>query len=138
MVAYGGTYPIRYAVYTRMGQGHSRDTGFHAGAEFDVRFTRRVDVPQFARVRGEQWIEEIWWQRADQYRAQLMEDLSRKYLWVGRSAFCGRGPGWLAIEDTRAKEDRDWEPIAKIVKKRLREFLVEMESDEFWRQEMGD
>jgi len=119
------------------GSGHERDHGFRHGAEFDVR-VRRVNVPDFAREHfSEDTLDDMWWQFADQHRKDLEYDLRKRYPWVGRTMFVGRGPGWLAIEDTVGRK-RNWAPIADKVTRYLKNFVAHMEDEGFWRGEVEE
>lgn len=118
-------------------QGHRADHGFTCGAEFDVKLRRRVNLPDFVREQLSQTaIDEIWWEEAGQSRDSLKEALSRRYKWVGELAFVGRGPGWLAIEDTGCRT-RNWDTIGKVVDQYLKSFVKSMESPSFWRDVKG-
>lgn len=111
--------------------GHKRDHGFSAGAEFNVK-VGRVDVPDFAHEQlGPDEIDGVWWTEANSERELLEEALRKRYPWIGQTMFVGRGPGWLAIEDTVGKP-RNWDKIAAVVEKRLRQFVMRMEDPDFW------
>lgn len=113
--------------------GHRRDHGFDAGAEFDVKLHgRRIDIPDRVRdVLSADEIDSIWWDEANLAREDLEASLHRRYQWTGRTMFVGRGPGWLAIEDTVGRR-RNWEPIQHAVTRRLKSFVRMMESEDFW------
>lgn len=113
--------------------GHRNDHGFPCGAEFNVKTRRRVNIPDFVREQlSESEIDRLWWEEAERSRDDLRDTLQKRYKWIGELAFVGRGPGWLAIEDTGCKP-RNWDSIGKIVEKRLREFITSMESPTIWR-----
>ena len=117
--------------------GHRNDHGFACGAEFNVKIRRRVDVPDFVREQLSQGaIDAIWWEEAEQAKDSLREALSRRYKWIGEMSFVGRGPGWLAIEDT-ACGSRNWDTIGKVVDQYLKNFVKSMESPRFWRDVKG-
>ncbi len=50
--------------------------------------------------------------------------------------FVGRGPGWLAIEDTGCGT-RNWDTIGKVVDQHLKGFIKSMEAPSFWRDVRG-
>ncbi len=117
--------------------GHRDDHGFQCGAEFNVKTRRRIDIPDFVREQlSPGVIDTIWWEEAAQARDTLRDALLRRYKWVGDLAFVGRGPGWLAIEDTACKR-RNWDTIAKMVEASLKAFIKTMESPAFWRDVRG-
>jgi hypothetical protein len=117
--------------------GHRDDHGFSCGAEFNVKTRRRVDIPDFVREQlSASEIDTIWWEEAGRSRDDLRETLRKRYKWIGELAFVGRGPGWLAIEDTGCKP-RNWDTIGKIVEKRLKEFITSMEDAATWRDVRG-
>jgi len=117
--------------------GHRDDHGFACGAEFNVRTRRRINIPDFVRDQlSEREIDDIWWEEAGQARDSLRETLTRRYKWIGRLMFAGRGPGWLAIEDTGCRP-RNWETIGKVIEQRLQSFIKVMESPSFWRDIKG-
>ena len=118
--------------------GHRDDHGFSCGAEFDVKLHgRRVNIPDFVRKQiSESEIDERWWEEAQRSREDLRDTLQKRYKWIGGVTFVGRGPGWLAIEDTACKP-RNWDAIGKIVEKALKEFIASMESSTYWRDELG-
>jgi len=117
--------------------GHRDDHGFSCGAEFNVKIRRRIDIPDFVRERlSESQIDEAWWEEAQRSREALRDALSRRYKWIGELTFVGRGPGWLAIEDTGCKT-RNWDTIGKIVEKYLKEFVTSMEDSRFWTEVAG-
>jgi hypothetical protein len=112
--------------------GHRDDHGFACGAEFNVKTRRRIDIPDFVReALSEGAIDEIWWEEARQKRDSLREALARRYKWIGEMAFVGRGPGWLAIQDTDCRP-RNWDTIGKVVEQYFREFIKSMEDPVFW------
>lgn len=112
--------------------GHRNDHGFACGAEFNVKTRRRIDIPDFVRAQlSVSEIDSLWWEEAERSKEDLEQTLRRRYKWIGRLTFVGRGPGWLAIEDTGCKP-RNWDAIGKIVEKRLKEFIASMESTPFW------
>lgn len=112
--------------------GHRDDHGFACGAEFNVKIRRRINIPDFVREKLSQHeIDEIWWEEAKQSRDQLRGALSRRYKWIGELAFVGRGPGWLAIEDTGCRP-RNWDAIGKTVDQYLKSFIKSMEDPNFW------
>jgi hypothetical protein len=88
-------------------------------------------------------IDEIWWEEAGRSRDALKDALSRRYKWIGEMAFVGRGPGWLAIEDTECSrltgqlalkgKSRNWDTIGKVVDQYLKSFIKSMEDPRFWR-----
>jgi hypothetical protein len=117
--------------------GHRNDHGFACGAEFNVKIRRRINIPDFVREKlSQSAIDEIWWEEAGQARDSLKDALSRRYKWVGEMAFVGRGPGWLAIEDTGCRP-RNWDTIDKVVDQYLKEFIKSMEAPSFWRDIAG-
>ena len=117
--------------------GHRSDHGFACGAEFNIKIRRRVNIPDFVREQLSQGaIDAIWWEEAEQARDSLKEALSRRYKWIGELSFVGRGPGWLAIEDT-ACGSRNWDTIGKVVDQYLKNFIKSMESPRFWREVKG-
>jgi len=119
--------------------GHRDDHGFERGAEFNVKIQRRVEIPDFVREQlSASQIDELWWEEAQRSKDELQRDLQRRRKWVGELAFVGRGPGWLAIEDTGdGKRPRDWDAVGKIVEQRLREFVSTMEDANTWRDIRG-
>ena len=117
--------------------GHRSDHGFACGAEFNVKIRRRINIPDFVREKLSQGeIDEIWWEEAGRSRDGLKDALSRRYKWIGELAFVGRGPGWLAIEDTACRP-RNWDTIGKLVDQYLKEFIKSMEAPSFWRDIAG-
>ena len=117
--------------------GHRDDHGFACGAEFNVKIRRRINIPDFVREQLSQAaIDEIWWEEAGQSRDSLKDALSRRYKWIGELAFVGRGPGWLAIEDTACRP-RNWDTIGKVVDQYLKSFIKSMEAPSFWRDVKG-
>ena len=117
--------------------GHRNDHGFACGAEFNVKIRRRLNIPDFVREQlSEGAIDEIWWEDARQARDSLKDALSRSYKWIGDLAFVGRGPGWLAIEDTGCRP-RNWDTIGKVVDQYLKNFIKSMEDPKFWRDIKG-
>ena len=117
--------------------GHRNDHGFTCGAEFNVKIRRRINIPDFVRERlSEGEIDAIWWEEAGQTRDSLRDALSRRYKWIGEMAFVGRGPGWLAIEDTACRP-RNWDTISKVVDQYLKSFIKSMEAPKFWRDIKG-
>lgn len=118
-------------------QGHRADHGFACGAEFNVKLRRRINIPDFVREQlSQSAIDEIWWEEAGQSRDSLKEALSRRYKWIGELSFVGRGPGWLAIEDTGCRA-RNWDTIGKVVDQYLKSFVKSMENPRFWRDVKG-
>ena len=128
--------------------GHRNDHGFACGAEFNVKIRRRINIPDFVREQLSQGeIDAIWWEEAGQARDNLREALSRRYKWIGEMAFVGRGPGWLAIEDTDCHKitgllaagarTRNWDTIGKVVDQYLKNFIKSMEAPSFWRDVKG-
>lgn len=118
--------------------GHRDDHGFANGAEFNVKIRRRVEVPDFVRAKlSEREIDELWWEEAERAKQELEDELRRRYRWVGRLVFVGRGPGWLAVEDTVGGRPRNWDAIGDIVSERLREFVASMEDADTWRDVRG-
>jgi hypothetical protein len=130
--------------------GHRDDHGFERGAEFNVKLRRRTEIPDFVREQlSEPQIDELWWEEARRSRDELQSELRRRYKWVGRIEFVGRGPGWLVIEDTgddkqlgvsgrtRGLRPRNWDAVGKIVEQRLREFVSRMEDADTWRAIRG-
>jgi hypothetical protein len=114
-------------------QGHRVDHGFACGAEFNVKIRRRLNIPDFVREQlSESAIDEVWWDEAGRARDSLRDALSRRYKWIGALAFVGRGPGWLAIEDTGCGS-RNWDTIGKVVDQHLKGFIKSMESPAFWK-----
>jgi len=112
--------------------GHRNDHGFACGAEFNVKTRRRINIPDFVREQLSQGaIDAIWWKEARQARDSLRDALSRRYKWIGEMAFVGRGPGWLAIEDTGCRP-RNWDTIGKVVDQHLKSFIKSMEDPSFW------
>lgn len=112
--------------------GHRNDHGFQCGAEFNVKIRRRINIPNFVRDEfSESQIDNIWWEEAQRSREGLGDTLRKRHKWIGELAFVGRGPGWLAIEDTACKP-RNWDTIGKIVEQHLRTFIKSMESPTFW------
>lgn len=113
--------------------GHRGDHGFDCGAEFDVKMHgRRVHIPDFVREQlSESQIDDMWWTEAQRSRDSLRDALQRRYKWIGELAFVGRGPGWLAIEDTGCRT-RNWDTIGKIVEKYFKAFVASMEDPSFW------
>ncbi|MCX5747303.1 MAG: hypothetical protein NT062_32960 [Proteobacteria bacterium] len=113
--------------------GHRADHGFKCGAEFNVKIRRRIDIPDFVREQlSQSAIDEVWWEEAGRVRDALRETLSRRYKWIGEMAFVGRGPGWLAIEDTGCGS-RNWDTIGKAVDQHLKSFIKSMESPGLWK-----
>lgn len=128
--------------------GHRDDHGFACGAEFNVKIRRRIDIPDFVREQlSESEIDSVWWEEAGQVRDSLKDTLQRRYKWIGELAFVGRGPGWLAIEDTECDrlteqlafkgKSRNWDTIGKVVDQHLKNFIKSMESPRFWRDIKG-
>lgn len=112
--------------------GHRDDHRFQCGAEFNVKIRRRINIPDFVREEmSEGQIDDAWWEEAQRSREALGETLRKRYKWIGELAFVGRGPGWLAIEDTGCKT-RNWDAIGKIVEQHLRAFVKNMENSTFW------
>lgn len=119
--------------------GHRDDHGFERGAEFNVKLRRRVEVPDFVRNQlSPQEIDDLWWEEARRSKDELESELRRRYKWIGGVEFVGRGPGWLAIEDTGdGKRPRNWDAVGKIVEHRLREFVSSMEDADTWKDMRG-
>lgn len=118
--------------------GHRNDHGFQCGAEFNVKIQRRINIPDFVRDQlSESQIDGEWWEEAQRSREGLGDTLRKRYKWIGELAFVGRGPGWLAIEDTGCKP-RNWDTIAKIVENHLKAFVASMERHDFWTDIIGD
>jgi hypothetical protein len=119
--------------------GHRDDHGFERGAEFNVKLRRRTEIPDFVREQlSEPQINELWWEEARTAKDELQSELRRCYKWVGGIEFVGRGPGWLAIEDTGdGRRPRNWDAVGKIVEQRLREFVSSMEDADTWRDIRG-
>lgn len=123
--------PLQYIDLSEK-HGHRDDHGFSCGAEFNVKTRRRVDIPEFVREQLAQvQIDDMWWTEAERSRDSLRDTLQRRYKWIGAMTFVGRGPGWLAIEDTVCRA-RNWDAIGKIVEKHLKEFIASMEDPRFW------
>lgn len=118
--------------------GHRGDHGFDCGAEFDVKMHgRRVHIPDFVREQlSESQIDAMWWTEAARARDSLRDALQRRYKGIGELSFVGRGPGWLAIEDTQCRK-RNWDAIGKIVEKHFKDFIASMESPAFWTEVGG-
>lgn len=117
--------------------GHRNDHGFACGAEFNVKIRRRINIPDFVREKlSQSEIDEVWWEEAGRTRDSLKDALSRRYKWIGELAFVGRGPGWLAIEDTGCGT-RNWDTISKVVDQYLKNFIKSMEAPRFWRDVAG-
>lgn len=130
--------PLQYVDLSER-HGHRDDHRFERGAEFNVKMRRRVEIPDFVREKlSEPQIDELWWEEARSSKDALQDELQRRYRWVGELAFVGRGPGWLAIQDTGdGRRSRDWDAVGKIVERRLREFVSSMESADTWRDVRG-
>lgn len=112
--------------------GHRDDHGFACGAEFDIKIRSRVNIPDFVREKlSASAIDDIWWAEASQAKDNLQEALARRHKWIGELAFVGRGPGWLAIQDTGCRP-RNWEVIGKTVDQHLKLFIKSMEDPRFW------
>lgn len=112
--------------------GHRDDHGFQCGAEFNVKIRRRINIPNFVRDElSENQIDNEWWEEAQRSRESLGDTLRKRYKWIGELTFVGRGPGWLAIEDTDCKS-RNWDTIGKIVEQHLKTFIKSMENPTFW------
>lgn len=118
--------------------GHRGDHGFDCGAEFDVKMHgRRVHIPDFVREQlSESQIDDMWWTEAERARDNLRDALQRRYKGIGELSFVGRGPGWLAIEDTQCRK-RNWDAIGKVVEKHFKDFIASMESPAFWTEVGG-
>jgi len=117
--------------------GHRDDHGFACGAEFNIKIRRRVLIPDFVRERlSEMQVDGLWVEEAERAKEELQGDLQRRYKWIGQIAFVGRGPGWLAIEDTGCRP-RNWDTIGKVVAQRLKEFVASMEDADTWRDIRG-
>lgn len=117
--------------------GHRDDHGFSCGAEFNVKIRRRVAIPDFVRGQlSQSQIDDMWWTEAERSRDTLRDTLQKRYKWIGALAFVGRGPGWLAIEDTACRS-RNWATIGKIVEQHLKAFVKSMEDESFWTEVAG-
>lgn len=117
--------------------GHRMDHRFTCGAEFNVKIRRHLNIPDFVREQlSESEINDLWWEEAERSRDDLRASLQRRYKWIGELVFVGRGPGWLAIEDTGCKS-RNWDAVGKVVEKHLKEFIASMEDARTWREVRG-
>ena len=128
--------PLQYIDLSER-HGHRDDHGFACGAEFNVKTRRRINIPDFVRERlSESEIDDLWWEEAGRSRDDLGETLRKRYKSIGELRFAGRGPGWLAIEDTGCKS-RNWDAIGKVVEKFFKEFIASMEDPRAWRDVRG-
>ena len=132
----GRLMPLQY-IDLSTHHGHRDDHGFACGAEFNVKIRRRINIPDFVREALPQHIiDDLWREEAGQARDSLREALTRRYKWIGALTFVGRGPGWLAVQDTGCRP-RNWDAIGKVVEQYLQHFIKSMENPGFWRAMKG-